>query len=290
VKGQRAKGAFLDDAARRQYSIKPLAKGNQMAISPDQKPFKVVVVEASRLEDLADSVMSMAPQAALGDASVMAEENQLGNLDGNGAKASEPESPAGAVETFFDLVIDELSSLRTRSEIDAIERAADLILDCESRGGRVHVTGIGKSEHIARYVAALLSSTGTPAYFLHATECIHGSAGQVCPNDVAIAISNSGTTPELLSAIETLCEFGTKIIAVSGNRDSELARIADVLLDAGVDNEGGELNLVPRASILAKIYVLCSLSVALEAHKGLTREQYARWHPGGALGRLARGE
>jgi D-arabinose 5-phosphate isomerase GutQ len=261
-----------------------------MAISPDQKPFKVVVVEASRLEDLADSVMSMAPQAALVDASVMAEENQLGNLDGNGANASEPESPAGAVETFIDLVIDELSSLRTRSEIDAIERAAGLILDCESRGGRVHVTGIGKSEHIARYVAALLSSTGTPAYFLHATECIHGSAGQVCPNDVAIAISNSGTTPELLSATETLREFGTRIIAVSGNRDSELARIADVLLDAGVDNEGGELNLVPRASILAKIYVLCSLSVALEAHKGLTREQYARWHPGGALGRLARGE
>jgi len=258
-----------------------------MAISPDQKPFKVVVVEASRSEDLAGSVLSIAPQAALGDASVRAEENQPGNLNGN---VSEPESPAGAVETFFDLVIGELSSLRTRSEIDAIERAADLILDCESRGGRVHVTGIGKSEHIARYVASLLSSTGTPAYFLHATECIHGCAGQVCPNEIAIAISNSGTTPELLSAIETLREFGTKIIAVSGNRDSELARIADVLLDAGVDNEGGELNLVPRASILAKIYVLCSLSVALEAHKGLTREQYARWHPGGALGRLARGE
>jgi arabinose-5-phosphate isomerase len=112
----------------------------------------------------------------------------------------------------------------------------------------------------------------------------------VCPHDLVIAISNSGTTPELLSAMEALRDFGTRIIGVSGNRDSELARMADVLLDAGVDNEGGELNLVPRASILAKIYVLCSLSVALEAHKGLTREQYARWHPGGTLGRLARGE
>jgi D-arabinose 5-phosphate isomerase GutQ len=261
-----------------------------MAISPDQKPFKVVVVEASALEDLADSVMSMTPQAALGDVNVLADEIQVGGLDGEVANAGERKSPAGSVETFFDLVIDELSALRTRAEIEAIERAADLILDCESRGGRVHVTGIGKSEHIARYVASLLSSTGTPAYFLHATECIHGSAGQVCPDDIAIAISNSGTTPELLSAIKTLREFGTKIIAVSGNRDSDLARIADVLLDAGVENEGGELNLVPRASILAKIYVLCSLSVALEAHKGLTREQYARWHPGGALGRLARGE
>jgi len=260
-----------------------------MAINPEQKPFKVVAVEASKLEDLADSVMSLSPQTTLVDAILISDELQVAT--DNGAEIGvESESPSTSIQGFFNLVIEELSALRTRAEIEAIERAAVLILDCESRGGRVHVTGIGKSEHIARYVASLLSSTGTPAYFLHATECIHGSAGQVCPNDVAIAISNSGSTPELLSAIETLRELGNKIIAVSGNRDSVLARNADVLLDAGVENEGGELNLVPRASILAKIYVLCSLSVALEAHKGLTREQYARWHPGGALGRLARGE
>ncbi|HSE37560.1 MAG TPA: SIS domain-containing protein [Blastocatellia bacterium] len=260
-----------------------------MPISPDQKPSQVVVVEASGLEELPDSVISL-PESVLGETTVPAGEILAANLNGNDVSSGNSASPSSSVQTFFDLVIDELSALRTRSEIEAIERAAVLILDCESRGGRVHVTGIGKSEHIARYVASLLSSTGTPAYFLHATECIHGSAGQVCPHDIVIAISNSGTTPELLSAIETLREFGTRIIGVSGNRDSELARIADVLLDAGVENEGGELNLVPRASILAKIYVLCSLSVALEAHKGLTREQYARWHPGGALGRLARGE
>lgn len=259
-----------------------------MATSRDQKPFKVVAVEASGLEELADSIMSIS-QPGLADANAVGEKSRVSGLDGNVANGGERSSGA-AVETFFDLVIDELSALRTRAEVEAIENAASLILDCESRGGRVHVTGIGKSEHIARYVASLLSSTGTPAYFLHATECIHGSAGQVCANDIAIAISNSGTTPELLSAIETLRETGIRIIAVSGNRESELARVADVLLDAGVDNEGGELNLVPRASILAKIYVLCSLSVALEARKGLTREQYARWHPGGALGRLARGE
>lgn len=261
-----------------------------MAIIRDQKPVRVVAVEASSLADLADTVVGMTSQASLADPGKNGDKIRIESQDGNAAVAVEQTSSCAAVETFFDLVIDELSSLRTRAEIDAIERAADLILDCESRGGRVHVTGIGKSEHIARYVASLLSSTGTPAYFLHATECIHGSAGQVCPNDIAIAISNSGTTPELLSAIVTLREFGTKIIAVSGNRESELALTADVFLDAGVDNEGGDLNLVPRASILAKIYLLCSLSVALEAHKGLTREQYARWHPGGALGRLARGE
>jgi D-arabinose 5-phosphate isomerase GutQ len=260
-----------------------------MAISQDQKPFKFVAAEPSLLEDLADRVMTISQQPGIGVEAV-AEESQYHGLDGDQAGARERRSPAESIETFFDLVIEELTALRTRAEVDAIERAADLILDCESRGGRVHVTGIGKSEHIARYVASLLSSTGTPAYFLHATECIHGSAGQVCANDIAIAISNSGTTPELLSAIEMLRKCGTKIIGVSGNRESELGRISDVLLDAGVDNEGGELNLVPRASILGKIYVLCALSVALEAHKGLTREQYARWHPGGALGRMARGE
>jgi D-arabinose 5-phosphate isomerase GutQ len=260
-----------------------------MATSRDQKPFHVIAVEPAELEALSDSVIGRAQEPDLIDADLDVGGAASRRIDGNDLNA-EDKSPAQSVETFFDLVIDELSALRTRAEIDAIERAACLILDCESRGGRVHVTGIGKSEHIARYVASLLSSTGTPAYFLHATECIHGSAGQVCPNDIAIAISNSGTTPELLSAIETLRELGIKIVAVSGNPESELARIADVVLDAGVDNEGGELNLVPRASILAKIYVLCSLSVALEARKGLTREQYARWHPGGALGRLARGE
>ena len=207
------------------------------------------------------------------------------------ATAIEPrKSPVEEITSFFDLAIEELTALRTRAEADAIERAADLILESEALGGRVHVTGIGKSEHIARYVAALLSSTGTPAYFLHATECLHGSVGQVCDNDITIAISNSGTTPELLHAIEVLRESNTKVIAVTGDSDSSLARVADVMLYAGVDNEGGALNLVPRASILAKVYVLCALSVALEAHKGLTREQYARWHPGGALGRLARGE
>jgi D-arabinose 5-phosphate isomerase GutQ len=207
------------------------------------------------------------------------------------AKAIQPrKSPVEEIESFFDLAIDELTALRTRTEADAIERAADLILESESLGGRVHVTGIGKSEHIARYVAALLSSTGTPAYFLHATECLHGSVGQVCDNDITIAISNSGTTPELLHVIDVLCESNVKIIAVTGDANSSLARRADVILYAGVDNEGGALNIVPRASILAKVYVLCALSVALEAHKGLTREQYARWHPGGALGRLARGE
>jgi len=194
------------------------------------------------------------------------------------------------IEAFLDLALKELSALRTRSEEDALNRAADLILGREAQGGRVHVTGVGKSEYVARYIASLLSSTGTPGYFLHATECVHGSAGQLCRFDVAIAISNSGSTPELLSAVEVLRELDIKIIGVSGNPNSALAAASDVFLYAGVDNEGGALNLAPRASILAENLVLCALSVALEARKGLTREQYARWHPGGVIGKLARGD
>lgn len=194
------------------------------------------------------------------------------------------------VDNFFTLAVDELTALRTRAEVDAIESAAQLILKQEKSGGRVHVTGIGKSEHVARYAASLLSSTGTPAYFLHATECVHGSAGQVRKEDVLIAISNSGETPELLHAVTILKDFGVSIVCVSGQSESQLAKLSAVILNAGVENEGGVLNLVPRASILAKIYVLCALSVSLETHKGLTREQYAQWHPSGALGRLARGE
>jgi arabinose-5-phosphate isomerase len=246
-----------------------------MSTRQERNPIAELSITPSKLDDSSDH------------ASDACESNDAMNKTAATEKQS---SPAAEIESFFDMVVEELSALRTRAEADAIERAADLILQCESSGGRVHVTGIGKSEHVARYIASLLSSTGTPAYFLHATECVHGSAGQVCKSDVTIAISNSGSTPELLNTVEVLRDFGVKIIAVSGNLDSPLAQAADVILYAGVDNEGGALNLVPRASILAKIYVLCALSVALEAHKGLTREQYARWHPGGALGRLARGE
>ncbi|HSE98521.1 MAG TPA: SIS domain-containing protein [Blastocatellia bacterium] len=249
-----------------------------MATRRDRGPLRALTIKPSEATG-DDPVIDRAEERAIEPQSAEATDRRALSID-----AGE------AIEMFFDLAVDELLDLRTRAEIDAIEQAAGLILECESRGGRVHVTGIGKSEHVARYFASLLSSTGTPAYFLHATECIHGSAGQVCSSDVTIAISNSGTTPELMCAVEALRNVGSKIIGVSGNRRSPLAVVADVLIYAGVYNEGGELNLVPRASILAKIYVLCALSVALETHKGLTREQYARWHPGGALGRLARGE
>lgn len=155
-------------------------------------------------------------------------------------------------------------------------------------GGRVHVTGVGKPEHVARYAASLLSSTGTPAQFLHATECVHGSAGQVLAGDVVIAISNSGSTPEVLAAAEAVRALGAQVIAITRATDTPLAACADVTIVAGVQHEGGPLGLAPRASVLVATAALAALSAELQARRGLTREQYAQWHPAGALGQTAR--
>ena len=154
----------------------------------------------------------------------------------------------------------------------------------------MHVTGVGKPEHVAHYAASLLASTGTPASFLHATEAVHGSAGQVVPGDVVVAISNSGETPELLATVETLRRNGARLVAVTGGVGSSLAQAADVVLDAGVKREGGPLGLAPRASVAAEILVLASLAAALQSEIGFTRADYHRRHPGGRLGEISRSE
>jgi sugar/nucleoside kinase (ribokinase family)/D-arabinose 5-phosphate isomerase GutQ len=189
---------------------------------------------------------------------------------------------------FFDLCLKELGALRAKLDLAAIWRAVDLIRAAQQKSGRVHVTGVGKPEHVARYVASLLSSIGTMATFLHATETLHGSLGQVHEHDVVIAISNSGNTAEICAAAIAIKEHGAALIAVTGDQASELARIADLTLAAPVEREGGRLGLAPRTSIMAEIYVLAGLSVALESARGLTAEEYGRWHRAGALGEAAR--
>ncbi len=176
------------------------------------------------------------------------------------------------------------TGLEQRFEAAAYQRAIRLIADSCADGGRVHVTGVGKPEHLARYAASLLASTGTPAYFLHATEAVHGSAGQVTSGDVVIAISNSGSTPELLAAIELLRELKARVVAVVGEAESKLGALADAVLDAGVAREGGGLGLAPRASAGAELSVLAALSAGLEALRGFTRADYHAHHPSGALG------
>jgi arabinose-5-phosphate isomerase len=182
----------------------------------------------------------------------------------------------------------ELASLAERHDGAELMAAARIIEQSLASGGRVHVTGLGKPEHVSHYAASLLSSTGTAATFLHATEASHGSLGQVVPGDVVIAISNSGGTREVVDLAGLLVDHGARVIAVTGVPDSPLAAVAEVSLDAGVAEEGGPLGLAPRASIAAEIAVLAALAAILQDRSGFDREDYARRHPAGALGEKAR--
>ncbi|MCK2126289.1 KpsF/GutQ family sugar-phosphate isomerase [Thauera aromatica] len=162
------------------------------------------------------------------------------------------------------------------------ERAVDIIL---KRNGRVIVTGIGKSGHIARKLAATLASTGTPAYFVHAAEAAHGDLGMITPEDVVIALSNSGSSEEVLTIVPLVKRQGARLIAMTGKTDSPLAREADAHLEAAVAEEACPLNLAPTASTTAALALGDALAVALLDARGFAAEDFARSHPGGALGR-----
>ncbi|MCC7311204.1 MAG: KpsF/GutQ family sugar-phosphate isomerase, partial [Sulfuritalea sp.] len=164
------------------------------------------------------------------------------------------------------------------------EFRAAVALILESRG-RVVVSGIGKSGHIARKLAATFASTGTPAYFVHAAEAVHGDLGMITRDDVLIAISNSGENDELLTIVPLVKRLGGKLIAITGNETSSLAQEADVHLDARVDQEACPLNLAPTASTTAALALGDAMAVALLDARGFDADDFARSHPGGALGR-----
>jgi len=181
------------------------------------------------------------------------------------------------------LQIESDAILALGARIDAsFVRAIDLLLECS---GRVVVSGIGKSGHIARKVAATLASTGTPAFFVHAAEAVHGDLGMVTRHDVFIALSNSGETDELLMIVPILKRQGAKLIAITGNKASSLASLADVHLDASVQKEACPLNLAPTASTAAALALGDALAVVLLDARGFGEDDFARSHPGGALGR-----
>lgn len=175
-------------------------------------------------------------------------------------------------------------------DLQALEAAAKLILDAKEAGNRLHISGIGKPAHIAGYLASLISSTGTPAYFLHGTEAVHGSCGQLVAGDVVIFISNSGETAEMRATVLAVKNNGCKVVGVSGNSNSWLARESDVHLLAAITQEGGPMNRAPRDSILAETLVLQALSVLLQSEAAVCPQQYVKWHPGGSLGKLREGE
>lgn len=160
--------------------------------------------------------------------------------------------------------------------------AVQCLLNCQ---GRVVVSGVGKSGHIGRKLAATLASTGTPSFFVHAAEAAHGDLGMITRNDVLIAISNSGTTSELLTIVPVIKREGTPLIAMTSSPESALAKYADIHLDVGVRQEACPLGLAPTTSTTATLALGDALAVACLQAKGFTADDFARSHPGGALGR-----
>jgi arabinose-5-phosphate isomerase len=167
--------------------------------------------------------------------------------------------------------------------IDAtFDRAVQLLYECN---GRVIVTGMGKSGLICRKIAATLSSTGTSAWFLHPAEAIHGDLGAIRENDVVIALSHSGETDELIRLLESIRRIGARLIALTGDPASTLARAADVTLNCGITEEACPMNLVPTASTTAALAMGDALAMTLLVRKGFREEQFASLHPGGKIGR-----
>jgi arabinose-5-phosphate isomerase len=178
----------------------------------------------------------------------------------------------------------EIDGLRAQLPRLGVEfaRACRVCLDC---GGRVVVTGMGKSGHVAGKIAATLASTGTPAFFVHPAEASHGDIGMITREDAVLALSNSGETEEILTIVPVIKRLGVPLIAFTGNPSSTLARVATVHLDIGVPAEACPLNLAPTASTTAALAVGDALAVALLKARGFTEQDFARSHPAGTLGR-----
>ena len=176
---------------------------------------------------------------------------------------------------------DAISNLQTSVN----EVFADIVLEILESKGRVIITGIGKSAIIANKIVSTLNSTGTPSVFMHAADAIHGDLGIIQENDMVICLSKSGETPEIKVLIPLLKQLGNKLVAIVGNSSSYLARMADFVLDASVPKEACPNNLAPTASTTAQLVIGDALAVALLECRGFTSGDFARLHPGGALGK-----
>nr|WP_177332303.1 KpsF/GutQ family sugar-phosphate isomerase [Pseudomonas sp. BMS12] len=174
-----------------------------------------------------------------------------------------------------------VTSLLSRVDSDFI-RACEMILDGK---GRVVVVGMGKSGHIGNKIAATLASTGTPAFFVHPAEASHGDMGMITRDDIVLALSNSGSTAEIITLLPLIKRLGIQMISMTGNPDSPLAKAAEVNLDARVAQEACPLNLAPTSSTTASLVLGDALAIALLEARGFTAEDFAFSHPGGALGR-----
>jgi arabinose-5-phosphate isomerase len=197
-------------------------------------------------------------------------------------------TPAALVRTEAQ-ALDALANRLEGVMAAPFERAVELLLDCGKSSGRIVVTGMGKSGIVAQKIAATLSSTGSPALFLHPAEAVHGDLGVLMPGDVVLALSASGETEEILRLLATLKRKGDALIALCCNLSSTLAEAADVALDCTVEREACGLNLAPTASTTTMLALGDALAIAVSLRKGFRAEDFAELHPGGKLGkRLAR--
>ena len=193
-------------------------------------------------------------------------------------------NPANPIDLAREVLLTEAHAVEALAQrLDSsFPQAVELILQCR---GRVVVSGMGKSGHIGRKIASTLASTGTPAFFMHPAEASHGDLGMITAHDVVLVLSNSGESDELLTIVPMLKRMGAKLISMTGNPKSTLAKEADVHLDASVSREACPLGLAPTASTTAALALGDALALVLLDARGFSQEDFARAHPGGALGR-----
>lgn len=187
------------------------------------------------------------------------------------------------------VLADEVAGMRSLLDRldETFERVCELIYNCQ---GRVVFCGVGQSWHVARKTACSLASLGKPAFYLHATEAIHGDMGLVTSADVVILISHSGETKETLNVLGPIRRIGAKTVALVGNASSTLARECDLVLTTGVTQEGGPIKFAPSTSALVTTGLGDALVMAVAAALGFTQEDYSRYHPGGAIGQKLLGK
>ena len=192
-----------------------------------------------------------------------------------------PEKILDLARQVLTIEADAIRALSTRLDHN-FTHAVELCLACS---GRIIVSGMGKSGHVAGKIASTLASTGTPSFFVHPGEASHGDLGMITPQDVVIALSNSGESPELVAIVPLIKRLGAKLITMTGNPQSTMAREADLHLDASVTQEACPLGLAPTASTTVALALGDALAVALLDARGFGKDDFARSHPGGALGR-----
>lgn len=195
---------------------------------------------------------------------------------------TDSEQLSGVIRDTMNQQAAALQQLAREIDVDAYQKALDLMFQCK---GHVIICGMGKSGHVGRKLSATLASTGTPSFFLHPAEAFHGDLGMITPKDVVVLISNSGETDEILKLIPSLKSFGNGIISITGGMDSTMARNSDVVLNILMDHEACPNNLAPTTSTTITMAIGDALAVALMRIRNFLPQDFARFHPGGSLGR-----